>query len=188
MTAASGGGAAVVFVFPQWKGTMTAPRYGRYPQLEPVFAELLRAKRIWLACCFSPFVYFIAARAVASWFFAERPQPGLLDVSNEWRAILPNVFLLYAVALQGALVGLRRFFNRRASKNAGDLRRVAAIYMTRTLVLLALSECAVLGGFLFFLALGDMKAVFVGGVISFIFYAQSYPSEEGLARLAGITR
>jgi hypothetical protein len=159
-------------------------RGGRYPFLDPVREDLLRIKWLWVACCFSPVIYFLIARAIDAWWFREAAAPGLLPVSSSYGRFFSQLFLAAIVALQAALVVLRRWFNRRAVAQAETLRALVAIYMKRTLVLLAVSECAVLGGFLYFVAFGDMRAVLVGGIFSYLFYAQSYPSEEGLARLA----
>lgn len=161
---------------------------GRYPFLEPVREELRRAKWIWTACCFSPIIYFLIARAIHSWLFRDAVNPGFLHLDPSQSHLGARFFLAYIVALQAALIALRRWFNRRAAVTAVSLREIMAIYMKRTLVLLGLSECAVLGGFLYFVALGDLKAVLIGGVFSYLFYAQSYPSEEGLARLASRLR
>ena len=157
---------------------------GRHPFLDPVRTELHRAKWIWSACCFSPIIYFLVARAIYVWWFRDAAVAGFLHLGEAQVRFASQLFLGYIVALQASLIVLRRWFNRRALAQAKTLFELMAAYLKRTLVLLALSEGAVLGGFLYFVMVGDLKAVLIGGVFSYLLYAQSYPSEEGLARLA----
>jgi hypothetical protein len=167
---------------------MSGPRQGRFPRLDPAREELLRAKWIWTGCCFAPIIYFVVARAVDVWCFGQSGQRGFMPLQAAALLLAARIFLLYLVALQAGLMVLRRWFDRRGRRLAADLKRLGALYLRRTIVLLAISESAVLGGLIYFLAFGDIKAVLIGGVASYLFYAQSYPSELGLARLAGIVR
>ncbi|MGB9691918.1 MAG: hypothetical protein ACPL7D_07085 [Candidatus Sumerlaeaceae bacterium] len=157
---------------------------GRYPFLDPVRGELLKAKWIWVACCFSPIIYFFLARAVEVWSFRDAAKSGLVGLDPENRDRAAKAFFLFAVSLEAAVLSLRHWFNRRARSGTTTLQEVMSLYLKRTIVLLAVSECAVLGGFVYFLLFGDMRALLIGGVLTYLYYAQSYPSEEGLARLA----
>lgn len=108
---------------------------------------------------------------------------GLLELDPQSVRVASRVFLFAMIGLEVALLGLKRWFDEQARRVEQDLFQAMKIYLKRTLVLLALSELPALGGLLFFLACGNMRAVFIGGVAAYLFYAQSYPSEEGLARL-----
>ncbi len=151
--------------------------------MDPVRHELIRAKWIWTACCFSPIIYFLVARLVDMWWFRDKARPGFVGLSPESAPLAATLFLAYGLSLEVFLLFLRRWFNRKLSFQSTSLQQAVGTYLRRTLVLLAVSECAVLGGFVYFLLFGDIRALLIGGVLTYLYYAQSYPSEEGLASL-----
>jgi len=155
----------------------------RFPEVDPIRDELERTKWIWVACCVAPLIYLLAAHWIQRQWFHEKGHAGLLTLEGQTRSLLAIIFLGAQILLQGAVTGVRHYFGVQLTKNRPQgIKVLMALYRKRTLVLCAISETAALLGFLYFLAVGDFRALFVGGVAAYIFYAQSYPSEHGLAR------
>jgi len=155
----------------------------RFPEVDPIREELERTKWVWLACCVAPLIYLLAAHWIQRQWFEEKGRAGFLSLDGEARSTLAIAFLGAEVFLQGLILVVRRYFAVQLTKNRSQgIKLLMALYRKRTLGLCAISETAALLGFLYFLAVGDFRALFVGGVAAYIFYAQSYPSEHGLAR------
>ena len=116
------------------------------------------------------------------WFTAVRPK-GLLGLTPEaYRATVAG-FATVAAALQAAILLAKFRFGALVRGNADKPARVTQLCMWRTLVLIALSETAVLLGFMLFLVQGQMATVFGFGLVSFLYYAQSYPSARDFPML-----
>lgn len=155
----------------------------RFPEVDPIRDELERMKWIWVACCVAPLIYLLAAHWIQRQWFQEKGHAGLLTLQGQTRSLLAIVFLGTEILLQGLISVVRRYFAVQLTKNRPQgIKALMAVYRKRTLILCAISETAALLGFLYFLAVGDFRALFVGGVAAYLFYAQSYPSEHGLAR------
>lgn len=162
---------------------MTGMRTGKYPFLDPVRDELNRTKWLWLACCFSPIIYFLLARWIYEQWFRESNRGGLLNLASPEFAYAPQLFLAGILLIEPFLLWVKWYYDRKA-KTSATLPELMAYYRLQTFICLALSDLAAFAGFIFFILTGEMKSVLIGGVVAFIYYAQSYPSEEGLARRA----
>jgi hypothetical protein len=156
----------------------------RHPALEPVSEELRRVKWLWCVCCLSPVLYLAIARFLKAVYFIPGEREGLTRLPPGQYEIAAISFLVVTLSLQVALLVVRNRFRARMCEPAAGLVRLMQLYRKRTIFLLAVSDTAGLLGFVLFLLRGDLRAVLVGGVLALAYYAQSYPSERGLAAYA----
>lgn len=157
------------------------PTTPRFPELDSVRSDLHRLKVMWIICCLSPLFYLFVARLISkAWFDFNTQQHGFLGLSDRNYVILAAIFGALAVALQGVIIFLRQRYAAEMRRTGRSAMLLLQIYMRRTIFLMGLSETTIFLGFILFLLNGDIRAIFVFGLIGLFYYAQSYPSEQGL--------
>lgn len=156
---------------------------GRYPELAPIRNELHRLKIMWVLCCLSPLAYLGLALYVTQKWFSWREQRGLFKFSDQTYLILAIVFGLMALALEAVILLIRKRYDERMRAAGRAVVQLMELYSRRTFILVALCETAIMIGFVFFLLSGRLDAVLASGILGLLYYAQSYPSEQGLGEI-----
>ena len=153
------------------------------PRLDIIKPDLVRLKTIWMLCCSMPMFYLVIAHLIRAHIF---------DGEQSGFASLPHVqynYLLWALiglgmACQLVMLGVRMVYGKKLQAAAGNLSALIRVYSRRTFIMIGLSETTALLGFILFLVNGQFPVVFAFGIASMLLYAQSYPSERGLASVA----
>lgn len=154
----------------------------RNPQLDSVRDDLHRLKLLWILSTTSPLLYLAISHYIRLTFFtaSERGFAPLSAGQFQW---LVALFAVLAAGIQAVHLVIRRRYAASLSA-APHVTTLLRLYRNRTLSLMAASEAPVLLGFILFLVQGHLWSVFLFGLVSMIYYAQSYPSETRLGSYA----
>jgi len=152
---------------------------GRLPTgLQSAREEIRRLKFLWVLCCLTPLLYMLVARAIDVSWFQPSGRRGLLQIHSSTYLVVTGVFACTAGFLQVVIFIVKRNYAAEMRKPSLKPADVLQIFKKRTIILAALSESAVLLGFILFLFRGDLTAVFGFGVLAFVYYAESYPADR----------
>ena len=152
------------------------------PRLDIIKPDLLRLKTAWMICSASPILYlFLADLVRTNWFEGGK---GLANLSA-----LQDKYLIWSVGavvciLELVLLMVRFKFQSKLDEAASSLSTLIRTYTKRTFIMIALCETTAVLGFIVFLMDGHLPIICAFGIASMMMYAQSYPSERGLAAAA----
>lgn len=155
----------------------------RNPHLDSVRDDLNRLKLLWVVSSTSPLLYLAVSHYVKLTFFNPPTEVGLAPLSPQhftWAVLACAVF---AAGMQMVQLYLRRRYAG-AMGQGKHVTSLLRLYRNRTLALMAASEVPVLLGFGLFLMQGDLRVLFLFGLVSLVLYGQSYPSETTLGSYA----
>lgn len=155
----------------------------RHPHLEVVKDDLNRLKLMWGMCCASPILYLFFAQLVQQACFSadEMGFARLTPATYKW---FFGSAIALGVAVQLGMLWVRRTHRSKALVAARNPHQLLAAYQRRTVHLMLLSEVVVILGFTLFLLNGQAAMIFGFGIAGMLLYAQSYPSERELNKLA----
>jgi hypothetical protein len=151
------------------------------PRLDTIKPDLIRLKTTWMLCCSSPILYLMAANLIRTHWFQDGGLTKLTPIQEKVSLWIAGGIV---AGLQIALLVVWATYRRKLKESASHLSTLIRVYSRRTFFMMALSEIAALLGFALFLVNGQLPIVFAFGVASMLLYAQSYPSERGLASAA----
>ena len=124
------------------------------------------------------------SRYIKLTFFGPPDDMGFSPLSTQHFHWLVMGSAVIALGVQALHVILRQRFSAPLGRNGRDVNELLRVYRNRTLSLMAASELPVLLGFTLFLVQGHLYPVFLFGLVSLIYYGQSYPSESQLSLYA----
>ncbi|MCX7019106.1 MAG: hypothetical protein WCK47_12795 [bacterium] len=145
------------------------------PGLKTAREEIKRLKFLWALCCLTPLLYMLIARAIDDSWFQPAARHGFVAMRGSTYIVVSGVFACAAGFLQILIFIVKRNYAAEIRKPALKPTEIMQILKKRTIILAAISESAILLGFILFLLRGDLAAMFAFGVLAFVYYAQSYP-------------
>ncbi len=156
--------------------------FPRSPYLDSVRDDLNRLKLLWILSTTSPLLYLAISRYIKLTFFTAT-EMGFAPLPVDKFQMMVIAFALMAAGVQIAHVVMRHRFSS-GLQDGRNLTVLLRVYRNRTLSLMAISEIPVVLGFILFIVQGHLWSIFLFGVASLFYYAQSYPSETLLGTYA----
>jgi hypothetical protein len=139
--------------------------------------ELSRLRTFWYFYILSPVVYLIIALIIDHYVFDPKGSRGFVTLSDSMYRYLLLMLGALGVSAQILILRLKPWFARRVREAFEDSFLLRRRLTTHTLILAGICDVVAILGLLLFILRGDIRTVFVFGLLSLIYYAQVYPSK-----------
>ena len=141
-------------------------------------SEKAKVKCIWYAGVILVVVYMVACIAVKELFFTHQETPGLIKLNTFVMRGILYFFIAASIIIQCVILLLKKNYRRPAQEFVIEIGEVAKEEIIRGLVLASLCDTVALFGLAGFLLQGDLRVMFIFGLLSLFLYAQIYPEEK----------
>ena len=141
-------------------------------------SENNRDKYIWYVGVILVVAYMLVCIAVNELFFSHQETPGLIKLSSFIMRGILYCFIAATIIIQCVILFLKRNYRHPTQESVIEIGEVEKKRIIRGLVLASLCDTVALFGLAGFLLQGDLKIMFIFGLISLFLYAQVYPEEK----------
>lgn len=149
---------------------------------DEVNEAIRRFQMVWYFMLSLPIVYLLVCIGIREVFF-EDGQRGFLAPTPRTERVLLTSFIVLTCCAQVALVFLKQFFNRRIGDNWSNYGHVVLLLWKRLFYTGMICDTVSFLGLLYYILLGDLRVMFVFGIVSYLLYGQIMPRDRLMRKL-----